>query len=75
ILISSLPTPKMVTKLEIGILKIGTIIMIIGYGLLVITAHQERSIGLQWSQLLTYMFIVGIEKLFIAFSIAGGPQT
>lgn len=59
-LISSLLTPKLVPKLETGILKIGTIIMLIGYGLLVITAHQEINIGLQWSQLLPYMFMVGI---------------
>jgi MFS family permease len=41
-LISSLLTPK-IPKLETGILKIGTIIMIIGYGLLVITGHQESN--------------------------------
>lgn len=66
ILISSLLTPKMVTKLETGILKIGTIVMITGYVLLVITEHQESSsIGLQWSQLLTYMFIIGIGLGFV----------
>ncbi|MGC2572546.1 MAG: MFS transporter, partial [Candidatus Nitrosopolaris sp.] len=65
ILISSLITPKLVPKLDTGILKIGPIIMIIGYGLLVITAHQEGYIGLQWSQLLMYMFIVGIGLGFV----------
>jgi predicted MFS family arabinose efflux permease len=66
ILISSLLTSKMVTKLETGILKIGTIVMITGYVLLVITEHQESSsIGLQWSQLLTYMFIIGIGLGFV----------
>jgi len=38
---------------------IGTIIMMVGYGLVVITAHQESSIGLQSSQLLPYMFTIG----------------
>jgi predicted MFS family arabinose efflux permease len=64
-LISSLLTPKIVPKLETGILKIGTIIMIIGYGLVVITAHQESSIGLQSSQLLPYMFTIGIGLGFV----------
>ncbi|MGA9154234.1 MAG: MFS transporter, partial [Candidatus Nitrosopolaris sp.] len=64
ILISSLLTPKIVPKLGTSILKIGTIILIIGYGLLLITAHQE-SIGLQWSQLLTYTFILGIGMGFV----------
>src|SRR5215813_73740 len=64
-LISSLLTPKIVPKLETGILKIGTIIMIVGYGLVVITAHQESSIGLQSSQLLPYMFTIGIGLGFV----------
>jgi MFS family permease len=64
-LISSLLTPKIVPKLETAILKIGTIIMIIGYGLVVITAHQESSIGLQSSQLLPYMFTIGIGLGFV----------
>jgi MFS family permease len=60
-LISSLLTPKIVPKLKTRILKIGAIVIIIGYALLIITAHQEGSnIGLQWSQLLPYMFVVGI---------------
>ena len=59
-LISSLLTPKIVPKLETGILKIGTIVMIFGYGLVVITANQESSIGLQSSELLPYMFTIGI---------------
>jgi MFS family permease len=63
-LISSLLTPKIVPKLETGILKIGTIIMIVGYGLVVITAHQESSIGLQ-SSLLPYMFTIGIGLGFV----------
>jgi MFS family permease len=65
ILISSLLTPKVVPRLGTGILKIGTIIMIIGYGLLVITAHQESNIGFQWSQLLTYIFIIEIGIGFV----------
>src|SRR5215831_7439686 len=64
-LISSLLTPKIVPKLETGILKIGTIIMILGYGLVVLTAHQESSIGLQSSQLLPYMFTIGIGLGFV----------
>src|SRR5215467_5131512 len=64
-LISSLLTPKIVPKLETGILKIGTIIMIVGYGLVVITAHQESSIGLQSSQLLPYMLTIGIGLGFV----------
>jgi predicted MFS family arabinose efflux permease len=64
-LISSLVTPKIVPKLGTGILKIGTIIMVIGYGLLVITGHEESNIGLQWRQLLPCMFIVGIGLGFV----------
>ena len=64
ILISSLLSPKIVPKLDTGVLKIGIIILIIGYGLLVITAHQAE-IVLQWSQLLTYMFILGIGLGFV----------
>jgi MFS family permease len=64
-LISSLLTPNIVPKLETGILKIGTITMIVGYGLVVLTAHQESSIGLQSSQLLPYMFIIGIGLGFV----------
>jgi MFS family permease len=64
-LISSLLTPQIVPKLETGILKIGTIIMIVGYGLVVLTAHQESSIGLQSSQLLPYMFTIGIGLGFV----------
>jgi MFS family permease len=64
-LISSLLTPKIVPKLETGILKIGTIIMIVGYGLVVITAHQESNIGLQSSQLLPYMLTIGIGLGFV----------
>jgi MFS family permease len=60
ILISSLLTPKLVPKIKVGILKIGAIIIIIGYLLFIITAHQESNTGLQWSQLLSYIFIVGI---------------
>jgi Na+/melibiose symporter-like transporter len=41
-LISSLLTPKIVPKLETGMLKIGTIIMIAGYGLVVITAQSRK---------------------------------
>ena len=64
-LISSLLTPKIVPKLETGILKIGTIIMIVGYGLVVLTAHQESTIGLQSSQLLPCMFTIGIGLGFV----------
>src|SRR5262249_49100796 len=39
--------------------------MIVGYGLVVITAHQESSIGLQSSQLLPYMFTIGIGLGFV----------
>jgi EmrB/QacA subfamily drug resistance transporter len=65
IIISSLLAPKIGRKLEAGILKIGLIVIIIGYALFIITAHQESNTGLQWSQLLLYMFIVGIGLNFV----------
>ena len=46
-------------------MKIGAIIIIIGYALIVITAHQESNIGLQWSQSPQYMFVVGICLGFV----------
>ncbi|MGA8082607.1 MAG: MFS transporter [Candidatus Nitrosopolaris sp.] len=64
-LVSSSLTPKIVPKLDAGILKIGAIVIIIGYELLIITAHQESNIGLRWSQLLEYMFIIGIGNGFL----------
>jgi EmrB/QacA subfamily drug resistance transporter len=64
-LVSSSLTPKIVPKLDGGILKIGAIVIIIGYGLLIITTHQQSNIGLQWSQLLQYMFIIGIGNGFL----------
>jgi hypothetical protein len=50
--------------MDTGILKIGTITLIIGYGLLVITAHQAEIVS-QWSLLLTFMFILGIGLGFV----------
>jgi EmrB/QacA subfamily drug resistance transporter len=64
-LVSSSLTPKIVPKLDAGILKIGAIIIIIGYVLLIITTHQESNIGLRWSELLQYMFIIGIGNGFL----------
>jgi fucose permease len=65
IIISSLLAPKIVPKLKAGILMIGLIVIIVGYALFIITAHQESYTGLQWSQLLLYMFIVGIGLNFV----------
>ena len=64
-LVSSSLTPKIVPKLDAGILKIGAIIILIGYGLLIVTAHQESIIGLRWPQLLLYMFVIGIGNGFL----------
>jgi Na+/melibiose symporter-like transporter len=52
-LISSSLTPKLVPKITVGILKIGAIVIILGYLLFIITSHQESNTGLQWSQLLS----------------------
>jgi EmrB/QacA subfamily drug resistance transporter len=65
IIISSLLAPKIVPKLEAGILMIGLIVIIVGYALFIITAYQESYTGLQWSQLLLYVFIVGIGLNFV----------
>jgi len=60
VLISSLLTSKILPKLDARILSIGACIEIMGLTLLVITAQQESNIGLQWSQLMLYNFVIGI---------------
>ena len=62
ILISSLITPKIVTKLDANVLKIGAFVIIIGFGFLIIITGQQGNIGLNWSQLLPYLFIIGIGQ-------------
>jgi Na+/melibiose symporter-like transporter len=62
ILISSLITPKIVPKLDANVLKIGALVIIIGFGLLIIITHQQGNMGLHWSQLLPYLFIIGIGQ-------------
>jgi hypothetical protein len=47
ILISSLLTPNLVPKITVGILKIGAIVIILGYLLFIITSHQESNTELQ----------------------------
>ncbi len=64
-LISSLLTPKVVPKLEVGILKIGAFITIICYVFLILTVDQEVNTGLQWSQLLPFMFALAVGNGFI----------
>lgn len=64
-LVSSSLTPKILPKLDAGILKIGAIIILIGYGFLIVTAHQDSITGLRWSQLLVYMFVIGIGNGFL----------
>ena len=70
-LVSSSLTPKIVPKLDTGILKIGAIVIIIGYGLLIITTHQQGNFGLRWSQLLWYMFVIGIGDGFLIVPLIG----
>jgi Na+/melibiose symporter-like transporter len=62
ILISSLITPKIVPKLDANILKIGALVIITGFGFLIIITGQQGNIGLNWSQLLPYLFIIGIGQ-------------
>jgi EmrB/QacA subfamily drug resistance transporter len=59
--ISSLLTPKIIPKLEIGTMKIGTIITITSFVFLIIAAYQESNIG---SQLPLFMFVLGIGNGF-----------
>ena len=65
VLISSLISSKILPKLDARILSIGACIEIMSLTLLVITAQHESNIGLQWSQLLPYMFVVGIGLGFV----------
>jgi hypothetical protein len=62
IIISSLITPKIVPKLDANVLKIGALVIIMGFGLLIIITHQRGNMGLHWSQLLPYLFIIGIGQ-------------
>lgn len=62
ILISSLITPKIVPKLDANILKIGALVIIIGFGFLIVMTHQQWNIGLHWSQLLPCLFIIGMGQ-------------
>lgn len=36
--------------------------IIIGFGFLIIITHQQGNIGLHWSQLLPYLFIIGLGQ-------------
>jgi MFS family permease len=62
--ISSLLTPKIIPKLEIGTMKIGAIITITSFAFLIIAAHQQSNIGLQWPQLPLFMFVLGVGNGF-----------
>jgi len=65
LLISSFLTTKTLRKLDVRILNIGACIEIVGLMLLIITAYHESKIGLQWSQLLLYNFVIGIGFGFV----------
>jgi hypothetical protein len=45
----SLITPKILAKLDANILKIGALVIIIGFRFLIIMTHQQWNIGLHWS--------------------------
>ena len=62
--ISSLLTPKIIPKLEIGTMKIGTIITITSIAFLIIAAYQQSNIGVQGLQMPLFMFALGIGNGF-----------
>jgi len=47
-----------VSKLDANVLKIGALVIITGFGFLIIITGQQGNIGLNWSQLLPYLFLV-----------------
>jgi Na+/melibiose symporter-like transporter len=60
LLVSSLLTIKITSRRKVFIMKIGVILDLICYALLITAAYQQSSIGLQLSQLLPFMFAIGI---------------